>query len=78
MAETDKNQGPDLNLIETLQQDPKRAVHKRMPTSVIQLKRCCKEERAVIPPQRRGRLIQSCRKQLLQVLAARGGATSGD
>ncbi|MGH0164498.1 UNVERIFIED_CONTAM: hypothetical protein FKN15_006400, partial [Acipenser sinensis] len=46
------SQSPDLNPIEMLWQDLKRAVHAQKPTNVTELKQLCMEELATIPPRR--------------------------
>lgn len=52
-----KNQGvataqiPDLNLSEILSRETKGAVHKQLSAIFNELKHCCKEQRAQIPPQ---------------------------
>lgn len=70
------SQSPDLNPIEMLWHDLKKAVHARKPSSVAELKQFCKEEWAKISPQRCERLIASYRKRLISVVAAEGGPTS--
>ncbi|KAI3352017.1 hypothetical protein L3Q82_020838, partial [Scortum barcoo] len=57
------SQSPDLNPIEMLWSDLKRAVHARRPSNMADLKRFCKEEWAKIPPQRCERLITNYRKR---------------
>ncbi|KAI3363740.1 hypothetical protein L3Q82_001204 [Scortum barcoo] len=69
------SQSPDLNPIEMLWSDLKRAVHARRPSNMADLKRFCKEEWAKIPPQRCERLITNYRKRLISVIAAKGGPT---
>ena len=70
------SQSPDLNLIEMLWRDLKKAVHARKPSNVAELKQFCKEEWDKIPPQRRERLNTSYHKRLIAVVAAEGGTTS--
>jgi len=70
------SQSPDLNPIEMLWQDLKRAVHARGPSNLTQLKQFCKEEWSKIPQSRCKRLIDGYKKRLHQVIAAKGGATS--
>ncbi len=65
-----------LNLIEMLWHDLKQSFHAWKPSNVAELKQFCKEERAKIPPQRCERLIDSYRKRLTAVVAAKGGTTS--
>ena len=69
------SQSPDLNPIEMLWRDLKKAVHARKPSNVAELEQFCKEW-VKIPPQRCERLIASYRKCLIAVVAAGGGTTS--
>ncbi len=70
------SQSPDLNPIEMLWHDLKKAVHALKPSNVAELQQFCQDERAKIPPQRCNRLIASYRKRLMAVVAAKGGPTS--
>ncbi len=70
------SQSPDLNPIEMLWHDLKKAVHARKPSNVAELQQFCQGEWAKIPPQRCNRLIASYRKRLMAVVAAKGGPTS--
>ncbi len=70
------SQSPDLNPIEMLWHDLKKAVHARKPSNVAELQQFCQDEWAKIPPQRCNRLIASYRKRLMAVVAAKGGPTS--
>uniref|UniRef100_A0AAR2LJV0 Transposase n=1 Tax=Pygocentrus nattereri TaxID=42514 RepID=A0AAR2LJV0_PYGNA len=70
------SQSPDLNPIEMLWYDLKKAVHARKPSNVTELEQFCKDEWAKIPPERCKRLIASYRKCLVAVVAAKGGPTS--
>ncbi len=70
------SQSPDLNPIEMLWHDLKKAVHARKPSNVAELQQFCQDEWAKIPPQRCNRLIASYRKRLIAVVAAKGGPTS--
>ncbi|MBN3290480.1 TCB1 transposase, partial [Polypterus senegalus] len=70
------SQSPDLNPIEMLWHDLKKAVHARKPSNKAELQQFCKDEWAKIPPERRKRLIASYRKRLIAVIAAKGGPTS--
>lgn len=70
------SQSPDLNPIEMLWHDLKKAVHARKPSNLVDLKQFCAEEWAKIPSQRCERLISSYRKRLTAVIAAKGGSTS--
>ena len=67
---------PDLNLIEMLWYELKRAVHTRHPKNIAELKQFCKEEWSKIPPDRRAGLIRNYRKRLDEVTAAKEGSTS--
>uniref|UniRef100_A0A8C4TBF5 Transposase n=1 Tax=Erpetoichthys calabaricus TaxID=27687 RepID=A0A8C4TBF5_ERPCA len=68
------SQSPDLNPIEMLWKDLKRAVNVRKPTNIPELKLFCTEEWAKIPPSRCAGLIISYRKRLVTVIAAKGGS----
>ncbi|KAI3371324.1 hypothetical protein L3Q82_023941 [Scortum barcoo] len=46
------SQSPDLNLIEHLWRDLKMAVHRRFPSNLVELERCCKEEWVKLPKDR--------------------------
>ncbi|KAG2466638.1 TCB1 transposase, partial [Polypterus senegalus] len=70
------SQSPDLNPIEMLWHDLKKALHARKPSNKAELQQFCKDEWAKIPPERRKRLIASYRKRLIAVIAAKGGPTS--
>lgn len=70
------SQSPDLNPIEMLWIDLKRAIHMRRPKNMTELKQFCQEEWAKIPLQRCAGLIHSYRKRLVEVIAAKGGSTS--
>ncbi len=69
------SQSPDLNPIEMLWHDLKKAVHARKPSNVAELQQFCQDEWAKIPPQHCNRLIASYRKCLMAVVAAKGGPT---
>ncbi len=70
------SQSPDLNPIEMLWHDLKKAVHAQKPSNVAELQQFCQDEWAKIPPQHCNRLIASYRKSLMAVVAAKGGPTS--
>ncbi|KAF7641700.1 hypothetical protein LDENG_00274330 [Lucifuga dentata] len=70
------SQSPDLNPIEMLWRDLKAAVHQRKPSNLTQLKQYCMEEWAKISPSRCEKLISGYKKQLEEVILAKGGATS--
>uniref|UniRef100_A0A8C4X270 Tc1-like transposase DDE domain-containing protein n=1 Tax=Erpetoichthys calabaricus TaxID=27687 RepID=A0A8C4X270_ERPCA len=70
------SQSPDLNPIEMLWHDLKKAVNARKPSNKAELQQFCKDEWAKIPPERCKRLIASYRKHLIAVIAAKGGPTS--
>ena len=65
------SQSPDLNPIEMLWHDLKRAVHTRHPNNIAQLKQFCKEECSRIPPDRCAGLIHNYSKHQVEVIAAR-------
>lgn len=67
---------PDLKLIDTTQWDLKSVLHKQVPSSFSDLKQRCKEDWTRTPAQKCERLINSYRKQLVQVTAAKGDSTS--
>lgn len=70
------SQSPDLNPIEMLWHDLKKAIHTRHPKNIAELKQFCKEEWSRITPDRCARLICNYRKRLVEVIAAKGGSTS--
>lgn len=70
------SQSPDLNPIEMLWHDLKKAVHTRHPKNLAELQQFCEEEWCKIHPDRCARLICSYRKRLVEVIAAKGGSTS--
>uniref|UniRef100_A0AAY4AL84 Tc1-like transposase DDE domain-containing protein n=1 Tax=Denticeps clupeoides TaxID=299321 RepID=A0AAY4AL84_9TELE len=53
------SQSPDLNPIEMLWHDLKKAVHARKPSNKAELQQFCKDEWAKIPPERCKRLVAS-------------------
>uniref|UniRef100_A0A673XKP2 Tc1-like transposase DDE domain-containing protein n=1 Tax=Salmo trutta TaxID=8032 RepID=A0A673XKP2_SALTR len=68
------SQSPDLNIIENLWDDLKRAVHARQPSNLTELEMFCKEEWSKIPSSR----IHTLRghwKRLEAVILAKGGST---
>ncbi|KAG2460102.1 TCB1 transposase, partial [Polypterus senegalus] len=65
------SQSPDLNPIEHLWRDLKMAVHRRFPSNLIELERCCKEEWAKLAKDRCAKLVASYSK----TLAAKGAST---
>ena len=69
------SQSPDLNPIENLWGDLKRAVHKRCPRNLTDLERFCKEEWDKIPISRCATLIDSYPKRLSAVIKAKGAST---
>lgn len=69
-------QSPDLNVIENLWLDLKKAVHLRKPTNLMQLEEICCEEWNKISKERIQRLLKGYPKRLQQVVKARGGHTS--
>lgn len=70
------SQSPDLNPIEMLWHDLKRAIHTRHPKNIATLKQFCEEEWSKITPDRCAGLICNYRKRLVEVIAAKGGSTS--
>uniref|UniRef100_A0A8C6KDX3 Transposase Tc1-like domain-containing protein n=1 Tax=Nothobranchius furzeri TaxID=105023 RepID=A0A8C6KDX3_NOTFU len=70
------SQSPDLNPIEMLWHDLKKAVHARKPSNKAELQQFCKDEWAKIPPERCKRLVASYHKRLIAVIAAKGGPAS--
>ena len=70
------SQSPDLNPIDMLWHDLKKAVHTRHLKNIAELKQFCKEEWSKIPPDRCAGLILNYRKRLVEVIAAKGGSTS--
>ena len=83
MASTEENafwsgtvRSPDLNPIEMLWHDLKRAVDTRHPKNIAELKQFCKEEWYKIPPDRCAGLIHNYSKCLVEVIASKGGSAS--
>ncbi|KAG2458226.1 TCB1 transposase, partial [Polypterus senegalus] len=58
------SQSPDLNPIEHLWRDLKMAVHRRFPSNLMELERCCKEEWAKLAKDRCAKLVASYSKRL--------------
>ncbi|KAG2465827.1 TC1A transposase, partial [Polypterus senegalus] len=69
------SQSPDLNPIEQLWRDLKMAVHRRFPSNLMELERCCKEEWAKLAKDRCAKLVASYSKRLEAVIAAKGVLT---
>ncbi|TKS65777.1 Transposable element [Collichthys lucidus] len=69
------SQSPDLNIIENLWCDLKRAVHAQKPSNLTELEMFCKEEWSKIPSTTLQTLIGSYRKRLEAVISAKGGST---
>ncbi|KAG2461859.1 TC1A transposase, partial [Polypterus senegalus] len=69
------SQSPDLNPIEHLWRDLKMAVHRRFPSNLMELERCCKEEWAKLDKDRCAKLVASYSKRLEAVIAAKGALT---
>uniref|UniRef100_A0A8C4TJQ3 Tc1-like transposase DDE domain-containing protein n=1 Tax=Erpetoichthys calabaricus TaxID=27687 RepID=A0A8C4TJQ3_ERPCA len=69
------SQSPDLNLIEHLWRDLKMAVHRRFPSNLMELERCCKEEWAKLAKDRCAKLVASYSTRLEAVIAAKGAST---
>uniref|UniRef100_A0AAY5KIQ9 Tc1-like transposase DDE domain-containing protein n=1 Tax=Esox lucius TaxID=8010 RepID=A0AAY5KIQ9_ESOLU len=68
------SQSPDLNPIEHLWGDLKRAVH-RCPCNLMDLERFCKEEWANIATSRCAMLLDSYPKRLSAVIKSKGAST---
>uniref|UniRef100_A0AAY5L763 Tc1-like transposase DDE domain-containing protein n=1 Tax=Esox lucius TaxID=8010 RepID=A0AAY5L763_ESOLU len=66
------SQSPDLNPIEHLWGDLKRAVHRRFPCNLTDLEHFCKEEWANIAMSRCDMLIDSFPKRLNAVIKSKG------
>ena len=69
------SQSPDLNIIENLWDDLKRAVHARQPSNLTELEMFCKEEWSKIPSSRNQTLIRGNRKRLEAVIFTKGGCS---
>uniref|UniRef100_A0A8C4THD9 Tc1-like transposase DDE domain-containing protein n=1 Tax=Erpetoichthys calabaricus TaxID=27687 RepID=A0A8C4THD9_ERPCA len=69
------SQSPDLNLIEQLWRDLKMAVHRRFPSNLMELERCCKEEWAKLAKDRCAKLVASYSTRLEAGIAAKGAST---
>ncbi|KAG2470015.1 TCB1 transposase, partial [Polypterus senegalus] len=65
----------DLNPIEHLWRDLKMAVHRRFPSNLMELERCCKEEWVKLAKDRCAKLVASYSKRLEAVIAAKGAST---
>ena len=69
------SQSPDLNPIENLWWDLKKAVAKRKPKNIRELEAIACEEWAKIPQERCQKLVSGYASRLEQVLKAKGGST---
>ncbi|KAG2467943.1 TCB1 transposase, partial [Polypterus senegalus] len=69
------NQSPDLNLIEHLWRDLKMAVHRRFPSNLMKIERCCKEEWVKLAKDRCAKLVASYSERLEAGIAAKGAST---
>nr|ACO14502.1 Transposable element Tcb1 transposase [Esox lucius] len=69
------SQSPDLNPIERLRGDLKRAVQRRCPNNLTDLEHFCKEEWANIATSRCAMLIDSYPKRLSAVIKSKGAST---
>ncbi|KAG2455346.1 TCB1 transposase, partial [Polypterus senegalus] len=65
------SQRPGLNPIEHLWRDLKMAVHRRFPSNLIELERCCKEEWVKLAKDRCAKLVASYSKRLEAIIAAK-------
>lgn len=70
------SQSPDLNPIEMLWHDLKRAIHTTHSKNTAELKQFCTGEWFTVPPVRCAGLICNYRKCLVEVIAAKLGSTS--
>ncbi|KAF7654957.1 hypothetical protein LDENG_00062870 [Lucifuga dentata] len=68
------SQSPDLNPIQMLWNELKRAIYTRHPKNMAELKQFYKEVWSKIPPEPCAGLISSYRKRLVEVIAAKGGS----
>ncbi|KAG2469093.1 TC1A transposase, partial [Polypterus senegalus] len=69
------SQSPDLNPIEHLWRELKMAVLRRLPSNLIELERCCKEEWTKLAKDRCAKLVASYSKRLEAVIVAKGAST---
>ncbi|KAJ7309060.1 hypothetical protein JRQ81_008352 [Phrynocephalus forsythii] len=69
------NQRPDLNFIEYLWGDLKRAVHRKRPCNLTDLEHYCKEELAYIAKSICAILIDKYPKRLSAVIKSKGAST---
>lgn len=69
------SQSPDLNIIEPLWGDLKRAVHARQPKNLQELEAFCQEEWAALPSEKIKSLIHNYHKRLQVVIDVKGGNT---
>uniref|UniRef100_A0A8C9ZXN2 Tc1-like transposase DDE domain-containing protein n=1 Tax=Sander lucioperca TaxID=283035 RepID=A0A8C9ZXN2_SANLU len=69
------SQSPDLNPIENLWLDLKRAVHARSPSNLTELELFCKEEWRKIAVSRCASLIETYPHRLSALIAAKGAST---
>ncbi|MBN3290452.1 TCB1 transposase, partial [Polypterus senegalus] len=69
------SQSPDLSPIEHLWRDLKMAVHRRFPSNLMEIERCCTVEWAKLAKDRCAKLVASYSKRLEAVIAAKGKLT---
>ncbi|KAG2466903.1 TCB1 transposase, partial [Polypterus senegalus] len=69
------SQSPDFNPIKHLWRDLKMAVHRRFPSNLMELERCCKEEWAKLAKDRCAKLVASYSKRLEAVITDKGALT---
>ncbi|KAG2465757.1 TCB1 transposase, partial [Polypterus senegalus] len=69
------SQSPDLNPIEHLWRDLKMAVHRRFPSNLTELERCCKEAWVKPAKDRCAKLVASYSKRLEAIIAGKGAST---
>ncbi|KAG2460963.1 TCB1 transposase, partial [Polypterus senegalus] len=69
------SQSPDFNPIENLWRHLKMAVHRRFPSNLMELERCCKEEWAKLAKGRCAKLVASYSKRFEALIAAKVAST---
>ena len=69
-------ESPDLNLIENLWYELKKAVHKRSPRNLNELEQFCVEEWSKITKESCQKLIDKYPNRLKEVIIAKGASTS--
>lgn len=69
------SQSPDLNLRKCMDELMKRAVYRRSPRNLTELKHFCKEEWANVPQSRCAKLVKTFPNRLMAVITAKGDST---